>query len=231
MRGFRTAWISMALLVLVGFGGCDADPMPSPGIVNQLKLILSTSHVTRPGGPLDLIGIIGLKAAAPGSGFVVVRSPFSESVSAVTADGTFADLLPGAAGDQLTVTFKETSTGPESAPVQLTVPQPRTAAGAAASPSTPDTNPGDMNTAATSIAASKPDGQGQSDVTGHGLVAGQNAIVGNTRTGEVLEVMVSSTGTIDVLITAAVNDSIVVIVQDPNTGLTSGSASFSVPAL
>ncbi len=232
-RAHGTAWrraLALGVLVLASFGGCDADPQPSPGIINRIRLILSTSHVVRPGGPLDLIGIIGLKTAAPGVGIVIVRTKFNGTAETVaTADGTFAALLPGAAGDELTISFKIGESGRESEAQTVTVPSvPEAVGGVNASPATPTAD--NVDTTGASISAKTPRPAGTSEVTGTHLTAGHSAEIGNTRTGEVVEATVATDGTFSAIIGASANDSLVVIIRDPTTGLTSGSATLSVPS-
>jgi hypothetical protein len=237
MKTPRTAQCLRTLAALVGLlvAGCigAADPMPSPERPDANEIVVSSTSALRQGGPVDVVGVIGLAHAAPKAGFIELRQPFSDSVTVAraSADGTFAAVFAGAAGDPILVSFRETEDGPSSDPVQISI----TLYESDAAPATPETNPahpgGNAGTlSASAPQATAPDGRGRTHVLGSGLLAGSVVAVGNTRTGEVVVVTVPETGAIDVPVAASTGDTIVVIIRNASTGLTSELASLSVSA-
>lgn len=225
---------TLAAAALAALAGCIgvADPMPSPEKPDQGRVLVSATDPLRQDGPVDTVGVIGLPRAAPKAGFIVLHQLLTGTVTTVhaAADGTFAAVLAASAGDRLELTFKELADGPESDPVELNVVR----WDAAAAPNSPTGNPAvggatDAQLKASTPEASAPDGTGRTHVTGTGLTPGDIAAIGNVRTGQVLEVTVPLDGKVEVALAAAVNDTIVVIVRNPTTGLTSKVASLSVP--
>lgn len=208
-----------------------ADPMPTPGHPDRSKILISSTTSSHDGGPVDLIGIIGLASSVPGEGEVLLRSVLSGSITIarVGENGAFAAVLSGAAGDRVTVSYRETTDGPESEPVELDVLVQGDRA-----PNTPtsdvEASVGGSAPAlrASAPSATSPDGRGRVTVTGEGLAAGQRVALGNVRTGEVVEIEVGADGRFSATIAAAAGDTLVVIVRDPASGATSGMASLAV---
>ena len=208
-----------------------ADPMPSPDAPDGGDILVSSSSALGADGPVDVVGLIGLEHAVAKVGFVVLRQPLTQSVTVVRSgkDGTFAAVLAASAGDRIEVSFEESADGPESDPIEVGISQ-----SAQDSPGTPNAGTGGTTSTGGSVAASAPvasppDGQGRTHVTGTDLVPGQVAAVGNVRTGEVQTVTVPADGQVDVALAAAFGDTILVIVRDPGSDLTSQVASLTVP--
>lgn len=231
--GLRRALLCLAALASLAMSCLAADPMPTPGQPDDSKILVSSTESSRSGGPVDLIGVIGLAQSAPGEGEVLVRQPLSDTttIARTGKDGSFAAVFPGAAGDRVILTFRESPEGPESEPVELSVvvqtdksPLTPSADLEGASPA----NAPSLRTSAPSATA--PDGRGKVTVTGENLKPGERVAIGNVRTGEVVDVTVGADGKFSAVVGAASGDTLVVIVRDPATGATSGMTSVSVPA-
>jgi hypothetical protein len=217
------------LTLAVALAGCLAAPMPSPGRPDRERILVSVSDAVRQGGPVGIIGVVGLDGAAPGAGLVEIRQPFGGSVTIArsSVSGSFAAVLAAAAGDRLVIVFRESEDGAASDEVELLVFAPA-ADGVAA----PETDPAslDRTHVGGSMVASAADAEGRTRLTGEDLVAGHVAAVGNARTGEVVEAPVPASGALEVTLAARTGDTIVVIVRSPSDGRTSQLASLSVPA-
>jgi hypothetical protein len=215
----------VAVLLMTGFGGCDADPMPSPSAPDRFKIFI-TASIFNPGNPLELVGLIGLKDAVTGPGVVVLKTPRTTVTATASAIGSFAGTIPGAPGDHILVSFRETMNGPESAPVDFVVPTYESTR----APPQPSTDPGDatvINIA--SLTATPPDSKGNSEIAGKSLGANVFVTLGNQRTGNVDDVQADKDGNLLTHVAAESGDMLVVIVRDPATGLTTPEATLAVP--
>lgn len=221
-----TLRLAAALAATALVGGCMADPMPSPGRPDPSKIVLSTTRA-QPGGPVSLVGVVGVRGAVPESGFVEIR-PLRDSnvlVFRSSADGTFAAILPGAVGDELELTFRLTADGDASEPLRVTVAD----YALDAAPPTLESDPGAGVNVTSEGRATAPDADGFVPVTGFGLVEGDVVFVGNVRSGDVVETTAGPTGEFATRIAARVGDTLLVIVRNAG-GLTSQSSTLSVPA-
>jgi hypothetical protein len=215
----------VAVLLSTGFGGCDADPMPSPGAPDRFKIFIN-GGIIRPGNPLELLGILGLKHTVQGTGVVVLKTPRGTVYATASADGSFAGTVSGLPGDRIQVTFRESLTGPESDPVDVVVPnyEPNRA------PGLPSTDPRDATIATiASVTASTPDASGNTEITGKQLGANVFVSLGNLRSGDVVDVQADKDGAFKTTFPAVTGDSVLVIVRDPATGLTSPQTTLAVP--
>ena len=236
-KAHRTGRPSAALRRLAGgfaalalLGGCiAADPMPSPQRPDGDRIVVSATTAQRLSGPVDLVGIVGLDGAAQGVGFVEIRQPSAEwiIVARTSALGNFAAVVPGAAGDELRLTFRELPDGPASAELKLTVVR------------YDDTNDGTPQTPEGLTAGQVPEGSwvradppsgGMVQVVAGGLEAGLVAAIGNARTGEVVEATVDAEGGLTASVGATSGDTLVVIFRSTDSALTSEVVSLSVPA-
>jgi len=220
-----------------GLGVVDADPMPSPGDPDASLVLVSASNALGDDG-VGQVGLIGLPHAVKGAGFLEISDASSAvTVVAAGARGSFAAVVSGAAGDRLSIVYRETRDGPPSRPVQVIVNAYSSLAGA---PPTPETGAwdgengpagGGTSRGGAWIVVSAPDSHGLARIDGHLLQPGEIAVIGNTRTAQVLELEVDAAGDLFGTLPAAAGDTLVVIVSNPNAKrLPSEVASLRVPA-
>lgn len=220
----RAAGAGLAVLL----GACfAADPMPSPGAPDTERILLSATP--RRDGTFAVLGLIGLPGAVEGTGRLLVTHALTGAVSEVVtgAEGSFAAVVSGAAGDRLVLRYSAADGSRPSDPVEIFVPVYDEAA--AGAPETPKVG-ADRQGAEAQLAVAAPDDSGVVRVTGSGLQPTHAAAVGNVRTGEVVEAVVPESGTLTLPLRARPDDALVVIVRSPETGSTSEIATLRVPA-
>lgn len=221
-RVFARAGAAMATVVLCA--GCMADPMPSPGLsALDTSRVLVSAAADGDGGPLRLVGVIGLQGAAPGRGLLELLHPRSDTllIKPVSEVGSFAAVVTASPGDRLVLTFRDPD-GVAGSPVELVV-APYDFLDA---PATPENVSRDDSTPSVSI--SPPDDAGRVTVSGEFFAEGDVAVLGNSTTGAVAETTIEQSA-FSVQLSASSGDTIVVIVRNPLTELASEVASLTVP--